>query len=139
MPDKSESQPIPLVEERVTVGKEDVVTGRVTIRTVSEGVEQIVHETLDRETIEVTRVPIGREVDALPAVRTVDGVLIVPVLEERLVVEKKLVLTEELHIRRHITQETVEVPVTLRKQRAEVDRADAHADTSPQRSSKERP
>ncbi|MDB5594572.1 MAG: hypothetical protein JWM36_1533 [Hyphomicrobiales bacterium] len=139
MPEKSESQPIPLVEERVHVGKEDVVTGRVTIRTVSEEIEQIVHETLDREAIEVTRVPIGREVNALPAVRTVDGVVIVPVIEERLVVEKKLVLTEELHIRRHITQETVEVPVTLRKQRAEVERADAHADTSPQRSTNERP
>ena len=54
--------------------------------------------------------------------RTEDGVVIVPVMEEVLVVEKRLVLKEELHIRRQVTQENVEVPVTLRKQRAVVER-----------------
>jgi hypothetical protein len=49
-------------------------------------------------------------------------VTIVPVLEEVLFVEKRLVLKEELHIRRQATTETVEVPVTLRKQRAIVER-----------------
>jgi stress response protein YsnF len=44
------------------------------------------------------------------------------VLEEVLVVEKRLVLKEELHIRRRVETETVEVPVTLRKQRAVVER-----------------
>jgi stress response protein YsnF len=39
-----------------------------------------------------------------------------------LVVEKRLVLKEELHIRRRIEIETAEVPVTLRKQRAIVER-----------------
>jgi stress response protein YsnF len=48
----------------------------------------------------------------------------VPVLEEVLVVEKRLVLKEELHIRRRATTETVEVPITLRKQRAVVERID---------------
>jgi stress response protein YsnF len=46
------------------------------------------------------------------------------VLEEILVVEKRLVLKEELHIRRRATTETAEVPVTLRKQRVVVERID---------------
>ena len=54
---------------------------------------------------------------------------IVPVVEEVLVVEKRLVLKEELHIRRTSQTELVEVPVTLRKQRAVVERQAPH--TSP--------
>jgi stress response protein YsnF len=65
---------------------------------------------------------VGREVDIAPEVRTEDGVVIVPVLEEVLVVEKRLFLKEELHIRRSVTQEEVEVPITLRKQRAVIER-----------------
>jgi len=60
-------------------------------------------------------------VDEAPAVRTENGVMIVPVLEEVLFVEKRLVLKEEIHIRRQRTTETVEMPVTLRKQRAVVE------------------
>ena len=77
---------------------------------------------LDEDVVEVTRVAVGREVDIAPEVRTEDGVVIVPVLEEVLVVEKRLFLKEELHIRRSVTQEEVEVPITLRKQRAVIER-----------------
>jgi uncharacterized protein (TIGR02271 family) len=129
MSNDDDQQRIPLVEERARVAKQDVVTGKVTVRTVSEDIQQIVREHLDQETIEVTRVPVNREVDKAPEVRTIDGVLIVPVLEERLVIEKRLVLAEELHIRRQVVREEVEAPVTLRKQRAEVVRENADDET----------
>jgi stress response protein YsnF len=61
-------------------------------------------------------------VETPPAVRTDGDVVIVPILEEVLVVEKRLVLKEELHIRRQVNHEDVEVPVTLRKQRAVIER-----------------
>jgi stress response protein YsnF len=48
--------------------------------------------------------------------------MIVPVLEEILVVRRQLVLKEELHIQRRVETEAVPVPVTLRKQRAIVER-----------------
>jgi stress response protein YsnF len=54
-------------------------------------------------------------------------VLVIPVLEEVLVVEKRLVLREELRIRRTSASEAVEVPVTLRRQHAEIDRLPARA------------
>jgi stress response protein YsnF len=44
------------------------------------------------------------------------------VLEEVLVVEKRFLLKEELHIHRHTQSETIEVPVTRRKQRVVVER-----------------
>ena len=46
--------------------------------------------------------------------------MIVPVLEE-VVVQKQLVLKEELHVQWQLETEAVEVPVSLRKQRAIVE------------------
>jgi len=113
---------IPLVEETATVGKRQVVTGRVRVRTVTDTIEEIAKANVQRETAEVTRVPVDRVVEAAPEVRTEGDVTIVPVVEEVLVVDKRLVLKEELLIRRRVETETREVPVTLRKQRAIVER-----------------
>jgi uncharacterized protein (TIGR02271 family) len=113
---------IPLAEEELRVEKRSVATGKVRVRSVVDLVEEVARATLEEERVDVTRVPIDREVEAAPSVRTEGDVVIVPVLEEVLVVEKRLVLKEELHIRRHVTHDSVEVPVTLRKQRAVVER-----------------
>jgi uncharacterized protein (TIGR02271 family) len=113
---------IPLAEEIATVGKRQVVTGRVRVRTVADVIDKIAHADLQREDVQVTRVPIDKVVDTAPQIRTEGDVTIVPVLEEVLVVEKRLVLKEEVHIRRRVETEPVEVPVTLRKQRAIVER-----------------
>ena len=113
---------IPLVEETATVGKRQVVTGHVRVQTVTDTVEELARTDVQRETVEVTRVPIDRMVETAPEIRTEGDVTILPVVEEVLVVEKRLVLKEELHIRRRVETETVEVPVTLRKQRAVVER-----------------
>jgi uncharacterized protein (TIGR02271 family) len=113
---------LPLVEETATIHKRAVVTGKVRVRTVTDTAEEIAKATLQSDSVEVTRVPVDKAVDAAPEIRTEGDVTIVPVLEEVLVVTKQLVLKEELHIRRWVETETVEVPVTLRKQRAVVER-----------------
>lgn len=51
-----------------------------------------------REEVQVERVPVGRVVEGPVAVRQVGDTVIVPLLEEVLVVERRLVLKEELHI-----------------------------------------
>ena len=81
-----------------------------------------------------TRVPIDRRVEQVPEIRTENGVTIVPIVEERLVIEKQLFLKEELHIRRDVKTETVEVPVTLRSERAMVERFDANGKPLPEES-----
>ena len=113
---------IPLVEETATVGTRQVITGRVRVQTVTDTIEELAHAEVLQEIVEVTRVPIDKVVETAPEIRTEGDVTIVPVLEEVLVVEKRLLLKEEVHIRRRITTEAVEVPVTLRKQRAVVER-----------------
>ncbi|WP_237050741.1 YsnF/AvaK domain-containing protein [Microvirga ossetica] len=113
---------VPLAEEIATIAKRQVVTGRVRVQTITDTVEELAHAEVQRESVEVTRVPIDKVVETAPAIRTDGDVTILPIVEEVLVVEKRLVLKEELHIWRRIATESVEVPVTLRKQRAIVER-----------------
>ena len=127
-----ETLTIPVVEETARIDKRVMETGRVRVSTRTETVDQVLRESLRSDTVEVTRVPVDRTLspgEVPPAVREEDGVTIIPVLEEILVVEKRLVLKEEVHIRRTSTDENVEVPVTLRRQRAVVERVspDGHA------------
>jgi uncharacterized protein (TIGR02271 family) len=129
MSDQHVRDALPLIEEELRVDKRSVTTGKVRVRSAVDTVEELARATLEEERVEVTRVPVDKEVEVAPQVRTEGDVVIVPVLEEVLVVEKRLVLKEELHIRRMVAHEDVEVPVTLRKQRAVVERvtAEGHA------------
>ncbi len=111
-----------LAAESLVVSRQERVSGRVRVRSLTETVEETVRETLSGERVVVERVPVDRVVPDLPQTRIEDGVTIVPILEEVLVVEKRLLLKEELHIRREATREDVEIPVSLRKQRAVVER-----------------
>lgn len=113
---------ITLVEERATLSKRVVETGVVRVRTETETVEHVETADLGVETVQVERRPVNAWVDAMPPLREEGDVTILPVVEERLVVEKRLFVTEEIHIRRVRSTEKVELPVTLRRQIAVVER-----------------
>ncbi|WP_172123742.1 MULTISPECIES: DUF2382 domain-containing protein [unclassified Devosia] len=113
-----------VVDEFSTIRKQDVVTGKVRVSTKTELVEDVVSAMLDRQDVEVTRVPRGIEITEAPPIRTEGDTTIIPVVEEVLVVEKRLVLKEELHLRRSVSREHVELPITLRKQHAVVERSE---------------
>jgi Domain of unknown function (DUF2382) len=53
---------------------------------------------LFKEDIDMQRVPVNRVLDAPAEIRIEDGVTIIPVMEERLKIEKQLVLREEIRI-----------------------------------------
>ena len=122
--DKSDTLVIPIVEEEARIAKRQVASGRVIVKTTVDTEERILKEMLSLETVEVERIPVNRVVDTIPQIRTDGDVTIIPVFEERLVVEKQLVLVEEVRIRRTGSVENVEVPITLRKERAAVERLD---------------
>ena len=111
-----------IAEEELHIEKRQVATGRVTVRTTTEVSEEVARATLAGESVEVTRVPVNREIDAAPSIRTDGEVTIIPVVEEVIVVEKRLVLKEEIHLRRTVTREDVAVPVKLRKERVIIER-----------------
>lgn len=119
---------IPLIEERLHIATRAVETGRVRVTTRTEAHEEIARADLAISHVEVERVAIGRPVDTIPSVREEDGVLIVPVVEEVLVTEKRLMLVEEIRLVRRTRVEAFAQPVTLRRQRAVVERLAAITD-----------
>jgi len=120
---------IPLVEERIAIGKRSVETGRVRIRTTVGEKLARVSEELERDDVTIERVPINKEVTEVPQVREEDGVLIVPLLEEVVVVEKRLVLKEELRVTRMRKRERVDQAMQVRTMDADVRRV--HAKPAP--------
>jgi stress response protein YsnF len=119
-----ERQVVPIVEERLEVRTREVERGRVQVRIRVEDREELAEAVLRQEDVTVERVPVGRPVEAPPPVREEDGVLVVPVLEERLVVRTELILKEELRIVRKSRTEQVRKPVRVRSERVEVTRSE---------------
>jgi uncharacterized protein (TIGR02271 family) len=118
---------VSLAQEHARIEKRSVATGRVVVRTEVETFQEIASAILEAETYDVTRVPVDQVVSEAPSMRTEGDITIVPVFEEVLFVEKRLVLKEELHIRRRRTEEAVSIPLTLKRQRAHVEHIDEQA------------
>ena len=116
---------IPLVEERLSVAKRSVESGRVRVRVRVDERKELVTEQLTRDDVQVERVPRNERLTEMPHVRLEGSTTIIPVVEEVLVVEKALVLVEEIHVRRQTEVETVQIPATVRSERATVQRDDA--------------
>ncbi len=113
---------IPLVEERLSIEKRQVESGRVRVRiSVGEREERVPVE-LAHDEVEVERVPRNVTVTELPGVRLEGSTTIIPVVEEVVIVEKRLVLVEEIHVRRKTATTSQEIPVTLRSEQAEIER-----------------
>lgn len=114
---------IPLVEERLSVTKREVESGRVRVHVKVQEHEQTVAEQLSRDDVQIEHVPMNVRLAEMPSVRLEGSTTIIPVVEEVLVVEKALVLVEEVHVRRQTASETIQIPVTLRRESATIERA----------------
>ena len=113
---------VQLTEERAVVSKHEVVTGKVRVSTHVETHQALVQEALRHEDVVVERVAIGRDVDVAPVIRREGDTFVYPIVEERLVIEKRLFLKEELRISYKVTNEEVSEVVTLRSVHADVER-----------------
>ena len=114
---------VPVVAEEIEVGKRVVETGRVRVRKTVRTTEKVVDEPLIREEVDVERVPIGRVVEGPVANRQEGDTLVIPILEEVLVVEKRLMLKEELRITRRKVEHRAAQTVSLRTEEATIERA----------------
>lgn len=123
--DETTEHVLPLVEERAVVSRRVEPGERVRVRVVTDTVDETASADVAREEVSVERRPCERPVDHVPEPRTEGDLTIVPVVEERITVQRQLFVTEELLIRRQRTTEKVDVPVRLRRQRVEVERGDA--------------
>lgn len=122
---------MPVVAETLDVQKRKVETGGVRIRKIVHEREEVVDEPLMREEVQVKRVPVNRVVDAPVPVRHVGNTMIISLLEEVLVVEKRLMLKEELHITKGEIETYKPQRVTLRSEEAVVEHVDKVDETLP--------
>lgn len=109
---------VPVVEEFLHVEKETVETGRVVIRKHVHVDTRVIDEPLRDEQVNVQRIAVNRYVDEAPAVRYEGDTMIVPVLREEIVVTKRLLLVEELHVRKQVL--ITHAPQTVELRREEV-------------------
>jgi uncharacterized protein (TIGR02271 family) len=121
---QSADQPyvVPVIEEVLNVTRRQEEIGRVRVQKSVRERTEIVDEPLLHDEVTVTRVPINRVIERPLDVRQDGETLIVPVLKEVLVVEKRLVLVEEVHITRHTVETHQPEEVTLRREEVMVER-----------------
>lgn len=108
--------------EQVAVERRRIVGDTVRVSTTTQLREQVVNVPLVHERVEIERVAVGQLVDTAPPVRQDGDVTILPVVEEILVLERRLVLKEEVRVRRVQVADTHRETVSLREQTAEVTR-----------------
>lgn len=107
-----------LSEEEFSVAKREVQAGEVVIvkRVETERVQQTVPLRHQEVTMERRPAPEGMGME----VRTVDGEMLIPIVEEELVVTKRLVVREVMAVKRQEIVEEETVEADLRRERIEV-------------------
>jgi stress response protein YsnF len=135
MPDRSQAAPasgaatrretVPIVEERAAILKRETLTEGVRVRTAVREDEAAIDEPVAVETIDVERVPLDRWVEAPVPVRQEGDTTIVTLLEEVVVVERRLRATEEVRITKRRSVERHAETVTLRREEAVIERVSA--------------
>lgn len=113
---------IPVIQEQVTFDKQVVETGQVRILKRIVEHEELVDVPLFREEINVERVPVNRYLDAPVQVRQEGDVMIIPVVQEQIFYQKRLLLVEELRVTKKVIEEHKPQQVTLLKEEVEITR-----------------
>lgn len=113
---------VSLIEERLKIDVRQVETGTVQVhkKVISEEVTQEVP--VVSEEIGIEHKPINQYVESVPAIRVEGDTTIISVVKEVLVVKKRLMLVEELHITKKQIASTAIVTETLRKEAIEINR-----------------
>jgi uncharacterized protein (TIGR02271 family) len=95
--------------------------------------EELIDAPLTREEVDVERVAINRTVEAPIGVRYEGDTMIIPIFEEVLVVEKRLVLKEEIRVTRRRSEFRATQRVALRREIADVERIEDQRLRAPER------
>ena len=125
MPDQerqTEDLRIPLPVEEVSVSRREIKRANVQIALNTRTREQLIAEELTHFRVEIERFSIDQTVEAVPPIRQEGDITIIPVVEEVVIVERRLVLKEEVRVRRVSTKEQHQETVVLRQQEAVVTR-----------------
>src|SRR5690554_3255557 len=116
--EEQERTVIPVAEEKLEVGVRQVEDRRVRVRKRVHEREEVVDQPLSSTAVDVQRVPVGDYVEERLGTRYEGNTTIIPIYEEVVVVEKRLLLKEEIHITRHESTRDHHERVTIRSEEA---------------------
>lgn len=123
---------IPVVAEEILIGTEQVTRGVVRVHKHVVTEEKTVDAAVSAEEVIVERLPVNQLVEGdAPQVREENGTVIIPVLEEVLVVEKRLLLREEVRLSKRTTSSNVPQTVVLRREVVDIERSEADEPSAP--------
>ncbi len=113
---------IPILSERMLVSKRRVPTGGVRITKQVHSREQAIKDHGYEEDVQVDRVPVNKIIDKPAKTRFEGKTMIIPVMEEVLVVEKRLMLKEEVRVTKFRQQLAAPDNVELREEEVSVEK-----------------
>ncbi len=112
---------VPLLEEKVEFGTREVDLGEIRVHKTVEETEEVRRGPLNREVVQIERVKVNRPI-ADPEERRQEGDwLVIPIMEEIFIVQKQLMVTEEIRIRKHLVTDEHEVREVVRRERATIE------------------
>lgn len=115
---------VSIIEEQLEVSKRTIPTAQVRLQKSVDTYDVTLNEPLAVRSVRVERVPMGHVVETAPAVRHEGETTVYPILEERLILTKELVLLEEVHVTNEISERRDTQVVALRRERLDVTRED---------------
>jgi stress response protein YsnF len=114
--DQHESRSFGLAAEEAIARVHEVNRGKVVVDKRVELVPHEAHVDVGTDRVDVERVPIGEEVDTPPQVRQEGDTLVVPVVEEVLVVTKRYRIIEEVRVTKYRDVQTETFHEELRRE-----------------------
>ncbi len=122
---------IPIASERLNIAKQVVDLGELRIHKRVEQIEEVQRVPVTHDELVVERIPMNQPLDAPMQPRTENDVLIIPVMKEVLVVQRQLVLIEEVRVSKRYVTEEHEVREPVRRERVELEDATVHNTANP--------
>ncbi len=115
---------VPRSEEELHAGVREREAGRVSARKSVRTEREVVRVPRRREEVEIERVPVEGEVKEAGGATEADigeDEVVLQVFEEEVVVTKRVVLKEEVRLRKRVAWDEETVEVDLRKEEVEID------------------
>ena len=117
---KKNTSSLNVLQEQVDIDKKIVESGKVIIHKKVHEENKDVEVPVSHEEVEIKKISINKYVTEAPAIRYEGNTTIIPVMKEVAVIEKKLLLVEEVHVTKHAVKKIEEHTVPLRKEEIEV-------------------
>jgi uncharacterized protein (TIGR02271 family) len=119
---KKKSTPsLNVLQEQVNIKKKIVESGKVIIHKKVHKEDKDVEVPVSHEEVEIRKVAVNKYITEPPDVRYEGSTTIIPVIKEVAVIEKKLLLVEEIHVIKHVVEKKEDHTVPLRKEEVQVE------------------